>query len=143
MTIISHRGNINGSVGFRENHPTSVDVAIKTGYECEVDVWYVDGLFLLGHDRPNHRTEEKYLENPKLWCHAKNLAALEKMLYNKNIHSFWHEKDKFTITSKGFIWTFPNRETTSKSVIVCKDKGWKDKKFAPDQPWGICTNYVK
>ena len=76
MTIISHRGNINGPSSRGENHPASVDAVLRTGYDCEIDVWYIKGSFLLGHDHPIYKIKEKFLENPKLWCHAKNLSRI-------------------------------------------------------------------
>lgn len=142
MKIISHRGNRQGSHERLENHPTYIKSVVRDGYDCEIDVWYLDGSFKLGHDEPCYNVDESFLESSKLWCHAKNLAALEKMMNNSKIHSFWHEEDKFTITSKGFIWTFPDNLTTKKSVIVYKGQFWKDEKFGPEQPFGICTDFL-
>ena len=34
----------------------------------EIDVWWVDEEFWLGHDNPQYPVEENYLENPKFWC---------------------------------------------------------------------------
>ena len=56
-----------------------------------------------------------------LWCHAKNLQALQSML-EYNINCFWHQQDDFTITSKGDIWTYPGMQVCENSIIVCKDK---------------------
>ena len=142
MMVISHRGNVNGANKNLENHPTRIESVLKSGHDCEIDVWHIDGVFMLGHDSPCYEVPESFLENPKLWCHAKNLPALEKMLSNTKIHCFWHEDDKFTITSKGFIWTFPDNETTSKSVIVYKKKFWKDERFGPEKPFAICTDHL-
>jgi len=43
---------------------------------------------------------------------------LHKMLKNRKVHCFWHQNDNYTITSKGFIWTFPGKPITKQSVIV-------------------------
>ena len=96
----------------------------------------------MGHDSPQYKVDEHFLQKKGLWCHAKNLRALDSML-DHNIHCFWHEVDKFTVTSQGYIWTFPNRETTSKSIVVANDQSWKNKKFQPLQPWGVCTSYIQ
>ena len=29
---------------------------------------------------------------------------------DKTFNYFWHQNDKFTLTSKGYIWTFPGNK---------------------------------
>jgi hypothetical protein len=36
----------------KENSPDYIWRAIQAGYNVEVDVWFVDGKFKLGHDEP-------------------------------------------------------------------------------------------
>jgi hypothetical protein len=87
----------------------------------EVDVWLKDGKFYLGHDEPKYKVDESFLENFRIICHAKNVEALHKMLSNKEIHCFWHEGDYCTITSKGWVWKYP--EIYNKGILygVCSD----------------------
>lgn len=118
MILISHRGNIKGSNRKRENTPEYISEAMNLGYDVEVDVWFVKGSFWLGHDNPDVKIKESYLENKKLWCHAKNLPALERMLKNKKIHCFWHQEDDFQITSNGYIWTYPDKPLCQNSIAV-------------------------
>ncbi len=118
MILISHRGNFDGPDPKSENNPVQINSIMRGGFHCEVDVWYINGHFMLGHDAPTYTVKQRFLENEKLWCHAKTLSALEKMLNNKKIHCFWHQKDDFTITSKGYIWTFPEKPICQKSIIV-------------------------
>lgn len=137
MIYIAHRGNINGPDPKHENSPAQIKLAISKKLCCEVDVWFVNGHFILGHDEPLYRVKETFLENEKLWCHAKNLAALEKMLTNKSIHCFWHGQDHYALTSKGYIWTFPGHPVKERSIAV---------KLEPPAPislkcYGICTDY--
>jgi len=87
------------------------------GFDVEIDVWNINNKLFLGHDEPQEQVDIKFLMNNKLWCHAKNLESLELMIDN-NINCFWHENDKFTLTSKGIIWTYPNNKLTKKSVCV-------------------------
>ena len=37
MILISHRGNIDGKIVERENHPEYIDEAIALGYDVEID----------------------------------------------------------------------------------------------------------
>ena len=69
MFLIAHRGNINGKVPELENSPDYINAAISNGYDVEVDVWFQDDEFYLGHDFPQYKTSVEYLRNNKLWCH--------------------------------------------------------------------------
>lgn len=137
-TLISHRGNINGRIPAAENNPAYVNDAINAGYDCEVDVWYIDHKFFLGHDKPQHIIDgNKFLKNPKLWCHAKNLEALRIML-NLKIHCFWHQEDDYTITSAGWIWAYPGKPGNKRAIAVMPElEGTDVTGFS-----GICSDYI-
>ena len=136
MILISHRGNLNGKSSY-ENHPEYLQEALSQDFDVEVDVWYIDGEYWLGHDNPQYPIDEHYLENPKLWCHAKNIDALNQMIRNKNIHCFWHQKDDVTLTSKNYLWTYPNKQLTRYSIAVLPDT-------KPDiEVAGICSDYIE
>lgn len=140
MKIISHRGNINGSNPETENKIESIINVLNLGFDCEIDVWNIDGKFYLGHDKPNEEISSTMLSsNYGLWCHAKNLSALEEML-RLGVHCFWHENDDFTLTSRGYIWTFPNKKTGKKSIIVDNSKYWIDKSH---NCFAVCTDWIK
>lgn len=141
MKIISHRGNLSGPCPKLENSIEYISKAYQLGYDVEVDVWHVNNGFYLGHDKPDHLIDEEILEDPKFWCHAKNLGALNKMLKNCKINCFWHQKDNFTLTSSGFIWTFPHNKVCDQSIIV---------DLRPKEVWlknnyncyGICADFI-
>ena len=142
MIYISHRGNLKGANPNLENNPAQVKSCLAKGLHCEIDVWFINGHFFLGHDGPVYAVKEKFLENKKLWCHAKNLSALEKMSSNSKIHSFWHETDQFTLTSKGYIWTFPDRPVCAKSIIVKLNRGSDFNPMSEPKCYGICSDYL-
>jgi hypothetical protein len=50
MILISHRGNINGKIVEKENHPDYIDEAINLDYDVEIDIWMIEGILMLGHD---------------------------------------------------------------------------------------------
>ncbi len=101
-----------------ENFPLQILKVLYLGLECEIDIWYINNKYYLGHDFPNYSIEEKFLEHNKLWCHAKNIQALQKMIKNNKIHCFWHENDKVTLTSKSYIWSFPSNKVIKDSIAV-------------------------
>ena len=52
MILISHRGNINGKNESLENSKSYIKRALDLGYDVEVDVWFNNKTFYLGHDEP-------------------------------------------------------------------------------------------
>ncbi len=137
MIIISHRGNINGPNKDRENSIEYIVEAAKAGYQVEVDVRIINSEIWLGHDGPQYLVDFKILESIKdvLWCHAKNINALEFLLKN-NFHVFWHQTDDYTLTSKGIIWAYPGFHATGIYVMPELDDTIIDSKCL-----GVCTDY--
>jgi len=139
MKLIAHRGNLRGSNLEKENNPDYVNEALQQGCDAEIDVWYVNGELLLGHDYAQYKIKKSFLQNKKLWCHAKNLAALEYMINNNIVNFFWHENDSHTLTSSGYIWTYPNKQVNDKSIIVDLSNEWKNKNY---QCYGVCVDLI-
>ena len=136
MVIISHRGYVNGPDELVENNPEQIKNLLNKNIHVEIDVWYDGERLYLGHDEPQHEVNLKFLQNNKLWCHAKNLSALEYMLLH-SVHCFWHQKDDYTITSKGFIWSYPGKSLTPMSICVLPELKKQDYKTC----YGVCTDY--
>ena len=136
MLIISHRGNLNGPNPERENNPDQIGRTLSHKFDVEIDVWYEDGLFWLGHDEPIYMVCEDFLKQKGLWCHAKNDAALFRLL-PLGVHCFAHDKDDFVLTSQGFLWHYPtNRQfLTPASIIVLQNGGQ-----IPELCYGICCD---
>ena len=136
MILISHRGNINGRNAKRENSEDYIKEALNKNYNVEIDVHFYKNNFYLGHDKPQYKTSKKFLTNKKFWIHAKNFESLRE-LKKFAINYFWHESDQYTLTNKGFIWTYPNKKLCEQSIAVClKKKHIKRKIF------GICSDFV-
>lgn len=138
MKLIAHRGNTKGPSNELENSPGLIERAVKKGYDVEVDVWYVDSKYWLGHDAPKYEMGSYWLYHPKLWRHAKNFEALRRML-DAGVHCFAHEKDERTVTSRGYIWTYPGTEYDNKSIVVVQGP------IVGEVPkaYGICSDYVE
>ena len=60
------------------------------------------------------------------------------MLSYSDIHCFWHQEDDVTLTSRGFIWTYPGKPLTSKSICVKPEKNFE----IPKKVLGICADNV-
>jgi hypothetical protein len=55
MILISHRGNINGKNDVRENSMFYIMEALTMGFDVEIDVWYINNEWFLGHDKPQYQ----------------------------------------------------------------------------------------
>ena len=140
MILISHRGNINGKNIPLENNPGYIRDAIHLGYNVEVDIWYHNNTFWLGHDNPEYQIGLYFLleNSDKLWCHAKNIEAIVEMKKEKNINCFWHQKDDITLTSKGYIWAYPGKQPIKNSIAVMPEIHNDNL----DKCIGICSDYI-
>lgn len=140
MKRIAHRGNISGPNPERENQPEYILEAIQKGYDCEIDIRYIDGQYFLGHDDPIYEIELSFLydNREKLWIHCKNFEALDILIQIKELNIFWHENDKYTLTSHQYLWTYPGNTTTERSIIVMPE--WNN--FLYDKGYGICSDYI-
>jgi hypothetical protein len=120
MILIAHRGNTDGAVPDLENSPAHVDLALKKGFDAEVDLWFCKDNYWLGHDTPDYKVSEEWLyeRHQSLWIHCKNLAALEMLHSKEEFNYFWHEKDTVTLTSQKVIWAHSGTQPIKNSVAV-------------------------
>lgn len=124
----------------KENNPLYVKQALENGFEAEVDVWLLENSWWLGHDKPTYQIETSFFRNKGLWCHAKNVNALENMLRRPWINCFWHQNDDVVLTSKKYMWTFPGKPLTAKSIAVMPENGSEQDLSLC---FGICSDYVE
>ena len=67
MILISHRGNLTGPNKKWENNPEYIRKALDDGYNVEIDVWYENSTFYLGHDEPTHKINVNFLRNNMMY----------------------------------------------------------------------------
>lgn len=145
MILISHRGNIDGKKPHLENTPDYIDEAISLGYDVEIDVWYKENEWWLGHDEPEHPIDFDWIEkrSHKLWVHCKNVEALSYFVINDkeaaDINYFWHENDTATLTSFCYIWAYPGKQPIKGSVAVMPER--YDDNIS--ECMGICSDVIK
>jgi hypothetical protein len=145
MIYISHRGNINGRIPDAENQPEYINDTLRMGYDVEVDVWYVDGEWWLGHDEPQYPIYFDWIDerSDRLWIHCKNIEAVEYFFENENdckeLNWFWHENDVCTLTSYGYVWAYPGKQPIKKSIAVMPENNNDDISYC----LGICSDYIE
>jgi len=140
MILISHRGNLTGPEPGRENSPSYIQEALSAGYNVEIDVWYRNQKWHLGHDEPRYEVEKDFF-NPFMWCHAKNIDAL-KELSSLQAHCFWHQTDDVTLTSRGYLWTYPGLPLTPSSICVMPEYTSYSKEEITASA-GICSDNIQ
>jgi hypothetical protein len=144
MRIIAHRGNIYGPNSDDENKPHYIDLALDNKFDVEADIYYIEGSFFLGHDDPKYYVDMIWLKEriDKLWLHCKNREAL--YVLKREFNAFFHDQDEYTLTSKGYIWTYPTAYPGPDCVLVdiaepndASAKFWKSRRLS-----GVCTDYA-
>tara|TARA_R110002020_G_scaffold378499_1_gene589487 strand:- start:2544 stop:2990 length:447 start_codon:yes stop_codon:yes gene_type:complete len=139
MKIIAHRGNLNGPTS-NENSLKSIDNVLNTDFDIEIDVWVKDNKIWLGHDQPDTLLSPTvlYANSSKFWIHCKNKEAL---LYFSEIDEFnylYHHADDYTLTSKKYIWVYPNKPLIKRSICVMPEYGINGDINVCS---GLCTDY--
>jgi hypothetical protein len=145
MLVISHRGCLNGANPKLENKPSCILEALNYGLDCEIDIVYDNGWYL-GHDEPKYKVTFNWLVNHSfgLWLHCKSFQTLEKLvrrdgknIWNNNLNYFWHENDRYTLTSKGYVWSLEGNTDIIKESIMVDLSGKK----SCHNILGVCTDY--
>lgn len=138
MIVISHRGNFSERNVATENTVGQISKMISRNIPVEIDLRYFNNDWYLGHDTMDNKVDINFLLDNKemLWCHAKNIDALEKML-ELGLHCFWHQTDAYTLTSNKIIWAYPNYYTGT-GILVMPDDNFIDNLTLPI--YGICVD---
>lgn len=141
MILISHRANLHGPSKKTENSPDSIDHAISMGFDVEIDVRAVGSKIFLGHDEPQEEVAKEWLlgRSKSLWIHCKNIEAMD-FFDGMEFNHFWHQEDDCTLTSRGFIWTYPGKPLFARSIAVLPEThnaASKDLKCA-----GVCSDFI-
>jgi hypothetical protein len=137
MKIIAHRGNMYGPNRDTENKPDTIEDAIRNGFDCEIDVWYIRDTFYLGHDYPDTPISIGFLQShsDRLWIHCKHIDSL--IMLKDQFNCFYHDKDIYTLTSKGYIWGNINSPCHPLAVQVMPEKSG----VLSTHCYATCTDY--
>lgn len=141
MILISHRGNTIGPDKEKENTELYIQKALDKGFYVEIDVWFINNMFYLGHDRPEYETSVNFLLNDKLIVHAKTPKTLDELL-TYNIHCFYHTIEEVVLTSLNWQWTYPTGRLNKNSIIVVPEM-YNIKFDNYKHIKGVCSDYVE
>ena len=143
MKLIAHKGNVNGPNPSTENTPQQIEWCIENGYDVEIDVRYSPekDKFYLGHDDLQHEINWWWLagKQKNLWIHCKDLFTLHEFTARTSGYNyFWHQRDDYTLTSKGQIWASPAQDYNKDTVRVIEDP----EEVKEYDCYAICSDYV-
>jgi len=139
VILISHRGNVNNKNPDRENNPYYILDAIFSGYDVEIDVWFDNNTFILGHDSPQYEVSGEFLTQKGLWIHCKNISALSELIKNIECNCFFHDTDDVVLTSKNYLWTYPGKALYSNSICVLPELS---EACDISNVAGICSDFI-
>lgn len=145
MRLISHRGNLNGKIPEKENSIEYIKEALSKGFDVEIDLWYVDNKWFLGHDIPQYEVDFHWIDewSYRLWVHCKNIESVEFLVEYENEYSeinwFWHQEDTLTLTSFGYVWAYPGKQPIKKSIAVLPELYSDDLSKCV----GICSDFIE
>jgi hypothetical protein len=146
MKLISHRGNYSGVYPERENKPSYIDTTLSMGYDVEVDIRYINGVFYLGHDTPDTEISIQWIlsRKDKIWFHCKDLYSAQKFFEMKcGIKYFCHSSDSFVLTSTNHIWVHDlSLELNNSCIIPLLDIDSIEKYENKNEVFAICTDFI-
>lgn len=143
MRLIAHRGLFEGPNPELENHPDQITLATNKGFNAEIDLWWMDENWWLGHDEPTYKVDEDFITQPMLWLHCKNTDALMKLsMMTRRLHYFWHQKDAYTLTSYGVPWVFPGQKLFKTGICVLPEWYYELPKCRDFEVYGFCSDYI-
>lgn len=142
MILISHRGNTSGKCVELENTPSYIENALKLKFDVEIDVWFYNNCWWLGHDLPQYKIPYEFLTQNKLWIHCKNLFAFYRLHETNELNYFWHENDKAVLTSKSKIWLFIGQPITKNCICVLPELATYTM-LELQACYGICSDFIE
>jgi len=140
MIFISNAGNLKKRNDDLMNHPDSIKKCLDLGLNVRVDVKFLENNFFLINYKDKFLIETKVLEDYRVWCQAADIHTLSMLSSSLNINCFYLKKDKFTITSKGFVWNYDKSKIVNNSVFQIIDHNQEEIEDKLGCCYGICSD---
>jgi len=100
--VISHRGNLDGPNPEMENQPEYILNATNV-CSVEIDVWYKDNKYFLGHDEPQYEVAKFFLFKERFLIHAKSMETFFELSKYGQLETFFQTEDDLSMTTKNRI----------------------------------------
>lgn len=136
MIKVAHRGLFNGPNPLKENIPAQIRLALYNGFHAEIDIWFLENKFWLGHDKPRINVSKAITMWDGVWTHCKNMDAYLQLKYDQNVNCFMHDNEDYCVTSRGYIW---QHERLGKFIFTEND-GKRTKVGEYSNDWRVISN---
>jgi hypothetical protein len=139
---IAHRGLLHGPNTLLENSVEAITSHSSNGIHSEIDIWWKDGSFWIGHDEPRERVSFEFLCLPYLWIHAKHQEAfyeLQKLSYERGVHLriFYHTDEDYVLTTHGDTIIYPGLPDVDGWIYMMPELHSSQ----PTLSYGVCSDY--
>lgn len=144
---ILHRGLSCGPDKTLENKEDNLWKQLHNGWDIECDIWFINEEWWLGHDEPSMKLHNvALLSHPHAWIHCKHLPALVECMRRVSegcrINCFFHDSDVATLTSQGYIWTYPGNIIYDSHAICVMPERHGYRLYNILQSGGVCSDYL-
>jgi hypothetical protein len=146
--IIAHRGLLTGPDTVLENTLEQLRKNFQNQIISEVDIWYQEDTFYLGHDSPTYKISLDWiLQNKKyILIHAKNVEAFA--IFQKlqsrdgiDLHYFFHTSENVVFTSRGYIIPYVGEDVYDGWIYMMPERTECKKMKNAVGPGMFCSDY--
>lgn len=143
MLVYAHRGNLTGSISENENTIGQIKRALAKNVNVEVDVFYINDILYLGHDKPQEKIEKEFLKNNRILTHAKDIQTMFYLSQFREINSFIQKDENISVSTHGNVivhqhYSFNLDWANSKTIMVDLNLN----KYKTPNVGGIITDFA-
>jgi hypothetical protein len=140
---IAHRGLIEGPNPELENSIETLTSRKKAGLHSEIDIWWTEGKFWIGHDFPREPVTLEFLNSSYFWIHAKHDESFRELqrVSNENglgLRIFYHTDEDYVLTTTGDTIIYPGLDDCPGWVYMMPEA----KSIRPSVSAAICSDYL-
>lgn len=149
MIYIAFRGLYDGENPPAENTPEQISKALWNGFNAMADVWRVDNKLYLGSTQPLIETDEKFLQDKRIWLNCRNqdmydwIITQNQGLYTKYFIIPQGPLPNYVTVSNGALWTIQDKPINNSSIMVVPEN--YDRGLLSTVHWrcnGICSIFL-
>lgn len=120
--LISYRGNTSQIVPEQENKLEHIQNALNKGFHVMVDIWLVGTNNLAtGTTRAQYPIDINFIRENNIICHAMTSNTMN-FLLEKGLHCFMWDREKYSLTNGGLIWSSVDPQVNSRTILVLPER---------------------
>jgi hypothetical protein len=141
---IAHRGLTDGPNHSSENSIETIRERCKKGLASEIDIWWKDNAFWIGHDSPREPVSLEFLCSDYLWIHAKHMESFYELQRISNeqglgLRIFYHTDEDYVLTTHGDTIIYPGLDDVDGWTYMMPEMCT----IRPSKASAICSDFTK